>query len=740
MIPKNIKRHHVIEAIREIDSAGIPQRRKPTGYTLLFEGKKYPPKLVLSLANRFANGKELASTDFSGGSETNNFLRKMGFEIVELSKDMQKEIRPHIDTIYKTKIKSHDERCLKCKEKIKKFLEIIFGEVKQNYRFYVGTATEDFKNTPYYESLLEIYNALQDYRGFKDFVKVRNLPNCDFFIPDHGFIVEFDESQHFTLPRVITLKKYPQKLSLGFERNDWIRMCFELDRKDDNPPYRDEQRAWYDTLRDFYSNILGISIIRLYPKEHVWCSLNEDDENDVAWFKNFIQNKMVSSSGKGEKATEGKALKIGLAFPELEKHDVHHFLRILGNASIKLDLLVFPEAFEFIEKEDKTDPEDIIKQKNFKELADRYHEISKKFDVCIIVGVSVDYEDSSISGGGNDQYCLFVSPDGRRALYHKHSSSKYTAFFDNEWSIDKNFPVLEVANEKVGLSICHDSYISLIPRILKTKGADIWVNISFQNVRSHVWEAVLQTRAIENGIISICTLHRNSKKGEGRPQKEPYAFSEKGKIRLRELVGNNYIDLINPEKRAGRIYYFNTLGFETYSVENIEETDLPEKADTISIIKAYGDDFKIEGRNAEFAIEHMSIKEFVFSPEKIWQLSLKKKDKTTFIVVWVKDKGEWAEFQKKVEKIIKGRIIEFSTFFIFMDKEKDNLLMAAYRSSNYKDSRIFYPQRFPLIIDKRYLKGMKSIYEISLDGRKKSDAIYFQKINQMIQFLQLPAQ
>jgi very-short-patch-repair endonuclease len=72
----------------------------------------------------------------------------------------------------------------------------------------------------YYKKLTEIYEALQNFRGFKEFVKAKSLPQCDFFLPKYKFIVEFDESQHFTLPRKITLERYPKELELGLIEND----------------------------------------------------------------------------------------------------------------------------------------------------------------------------------------------------------------------------------------------------------------------------------------------------------------------------------------------------------------------------------------------------------------------------------------------------------------------------------------------------------------------------------------
>jgi hypothetical protein len=82
-IPKNINKDHVIQAIHKIDREGIPDRRESTRFNLSYEGKYYPPKYVVSIANIFANGKEYSPSLFSGGDETNRFLSRMGFLIVE---------------------------------------------------------------------------------------------------------------------------------------------------------------------------------------------------------------------------------------------------------------------------------------------------------------------------------------------------------------------------------------------------------------------------------------------------------------------------------------------------------------------------------------------------------------------------------------------------------------------------------------------------------------------------------
>lgn len=82
MIPKNIDRQAVLSAIQFIDENGIPKTRLSRTYNLKYNGRLYPPKYLISIANKIVNGNELKPFDFGGGVETNGFLRKLGFEVI----------------------------------------------------------------------------------------------------------------------------------------------------------------------------------------------------------------------------------------------------------------------------------------------------------------------------------------------------------------------------------------------------------------------------------------------------------------------------------------------------------------------------------------------------------------------------------------------------------------------------------------------------------------------------------
>lgn len=74
---------HIRQAIADIDRDGIPENAESTGYDLIHGGKRYPPKLVLSLAVKHVSGEELDRAAFAGGEASSAFrlLRGLGFEI-----------------------------------------------------------------------------------------------------------------------------------------------------------------------------------------------------------------------------------------------------------------------------------------------------------------------------------------------------------------------------------------------------------------------------------------------------------------------------------------------------------------------------------------------------------------------------------------------------------------------------------------------------------------------------------
>jgi hypothetical protein len=84
VIPSNIKRKHIIKALKRIDKDGLPNDGQSSTYDVIFDDKRYPPKLVVSYANSFVNGQDLDRAKFNGGKDTEcfNLLAKEGFVVV----------------------------------------------------------------------------------------------------------------------------------------------------------------------------------------------------------------------------------------------------------------------------------------------------------------------------------------------------------------------------------------------------------------------------------------------------------------------------------------------------------------------------------------------------------------------------------------------------------------------------------------------------------------------------------
>lgn len=120
MIPDNITKKHVLKAIAEVDRDGVPPRRGSTKYNLKHGKGLYPPKYLISVANRFANGSELPPSDFSGGNEVNNFLARLGF-LIQGGTAKARDVEP---TRRRVKARRHDGHCSDCKKKFSPALPV----------------------------------------------------------------------------------------------------------------------------------------------------------------------------------------------------------------------------------------------------------------------------------------------------------------------------------------------------------------------------------------------------------------------------------------------------------------------------------------------------------------------------------------------------------------------------------------------------------------------------------------
>ena len=81
-IPK-ITKQNILAALKYIDENGVPSANARSKYELISdEGKSYPPKYVVAVADYLANGGEKPSTKNFIAVEARRFLVKEGFQII----------------------------------------------------------------------------------------------------------------------------------------------------------------------------------------------------------------------------------------------------------------------------------------------------------------------------------------------------------------------------------------------------------------------------------------------------------------------------------------------------------------------------------------------------------------------------------------------------------------------------------------------------------------------------------
>jgi hypothetical protein len=87
----------------------------------------------------------------------------------------------------------------------------------------------------------------------------------DFYLPKYNVAIEYDELQHFTAERKLTLERY-RKEDHCFDVSRWGNLC-ELRKNDPDPPERDWKRAYRDSIRDIRAAKNGVPLLRLFVRD-----------------------------------------------------------------------------------------------------------------------------------------------------------------------------------------------------------------------------------------------------------------------------------------------------------------------------------------------------------------------------------------------------------------------------------------------------------------------------------------
>jgi len=245
---------------------------EPRNTFLLYNGKEYPAKHIRGLAYKVANKKEISKNDYTGGKETADFLQKLGFTVLykkELIKptDTPKQIVKQIDQEEQWKQVSKKLDVVSQKNALQRLLQKYYGHIETEKRF-------DWLKTPNQANLpkeyLQIVKSLSKYRNQNGFQKSNYQLSCDIVLEDSKLIIEYDEKQHFSKARQITLENYPPNINLYFSKDYWITACRKINAKDNTPVDRDERRAFFDTVRDIEAFKNGYKLVRIKHGDIDW--------------------------------------------------------------------------------------------------------------------------------------------------------------------------------------------------------------------------------------------------------------------------------------------------------------------------------------------------------------------------------------------------------------------------------------------------------------------------------------
>lgn len=248
-----IRRKNVENAIKRY-CRERPKHRPARSAFLVWRGELLPSKYILRFAFQDATGFMPKPETLTGGKTSNRVLMALGFET--------RYEKPDKPSGNRNPIKSARRAALK------RVLEKRYGHVETEWKSPLISVPDLIERTQMSSDIRKIVEALTGFRMMEIRGRKGHKLAFDLFIPKLNLPIEFDERQHFTPLRAVSLRNYPVNARLGFSREKWIRLSDEIRAGDNSPMYRDEQRALYDSIRDLMAPEIGLSpVVRVFEED-----------------------------------------------------------------------------------------------------------------------------------------------------------------------------------------------------------------------------------------------------------------------------------------------------------------------------------------------------------------------------------------------------------------------------------------------------------------------------------------
>lgn len=571
---KDIEREDVLTAI-DIFLSENPNYPAPRSTFLIYDGKKLPAKHIRGMAYKVAFGRDISKNEYAGGIETVRFFKNLGFEVSYTGKagtmpeantgikQTSQEQKSCLDAENKqeavaagSSIKPEAEKWAPQEQAIKITPKGVIEQknalqIHLNRLFdgdVVCEKTFQWMKTPdkIDGEFSNVYNALQQYRGDTSFAKKNVTLRCDFVIESQHLIIEYDERQHFTEARRLSLLSYPN-VSVCYDRAKWIAACESIHAKDNQPANRDEIRAYYDSVRDICAAEHGYRLVRIM---HGQTDFSSDGSIETVKCLLGLQTKQTPQEQK-PKLPKKHPLRVGLYLQTNEAKNIISFKLDMGIVKkSNADIFVFPEVC-YTPFTKKIERGDIKNEKDYAVFRDHCIKLSESIKKPVVVS-SQDKNGLIFSLYAN---ALASGAETREQLYIKHTMTDYSAFdLPNYPEVARDcFQPILLGEYRIGMTICYDCNHALFSRIYGLKDVDAIINSTGGNVVFDKWYKYNQVRAIENSCYTFVTMGGD---GSGsNPNSYVFGFSPTGKEVIPTcLIGND-----RPQHNiSGGVYIFDT--------------------------------------------------------------------------------------------------------------------------------------------------------------------------------------
>ena len=511
------------DVIKAIESflTDTPDYPEPRSTYLVYAGKKLPAKHIRGMAYKVHYGREISKSEFGGGMETVRFFRRLGFEIeyhgeteekknVKAVKKEKIEIKPALGTenpkakgtadkraVPEKKSDRSDRIVIPSKEVIeqKNALQLMLNRMFDGD--IVCEKTFDWLKTPDritgdYE---RVYKALCEYRGDTSFAKKNITLRCDFVCESRKLIIEYDERQHFSQARKISLEAY-RNIPVLFDRDLWIKACNDINARDNSPVNRDEIRAYYDSTRDIACHQNGYRLVRI---------MHGQVDFSKPGAEQYLKTLLDVESGQEESLEDDeKRLKVAMYLQTDELKNIKSFQKILPLLkTCDADMVVFPECC-FVPFTHDIVNRDIFDDADQKHILDLCLEFSRDIKKAVVI-CSEDRFNTIFSVFAN---AYAKGNETVTTLYVKHTMAGSSCLdIPNYYDIAPGiFDPAVIKGFLVGMTICYDCNHALFSRMYGYYGIDLIVNSTGGDVIYDKWFKYNKARAIENSCYTLVTM------------------------------------------------------------------------------------------------------------------------------------------------------------------------------------------------------------------------------------------